>query len=166
MGDKCMAAIALFLLCLLPMQIHAEAVSQIELQGQILEKGTKIPLKDVTVFILPYKVKAQTDSKGRFKFSEIPISDSISEAKPEIAEGSASASVVDTVNTNAKISEITWVVNLPGYEKLEEVEELNSKSVQFNDSQKKVFVLFTLKNQSILVLKQLLLALKIKKTLR
>ena len=163
MGDKCMAAIALFLLCLLPMQIHAEAVSQIELQGQILEKGTKIPLKDVTVFILPYKVKAQTDSKGRFKFSEIPISDSISEAKPKIAEGSASASVVDTVNTNAKISEITWVVNLPGYEKLEEVEELNSKSVQFNDSQKKSFRTFYVEKSEYLSFETTVTGIKNKK---
>jgi hypothetical protein len=41
-------------------------------QGVLLEKGTRKPLKDVSVFLLPAKFKAITDAKGEFKFESTP----------------------------------------------------------------------------------------------
>lgn len=38
------------------------------LAGTLLEKGTRKPLKDVSVFALPQKAKAVTDAKGNFQF--------------------------------------------------------------------------------------------------
>lgn len=58
-------------------------------QGQLWERGTKRPLSEVSVFLLPSRVKAVTDSKGYFEFSQVPA-----EAQ-------------------------TLVVNLAGYKKLE-----------------------------------------------
>ena len=40
-------------------------------QGRLLEKGTQLPLKEVSVFLLPQKLKVQTDDKGHFQFSEL-----------------------------------------------------------------------------------------------
>jgi len=39
-------------------------------QGTLLEKGTRKPLKDVSVFVLPQKVKAVTNDEGKFVFTE------------------------------------------------------------------------------------------------
>lgn len=44
-------------------------------QGTLLEKGTRKPLKDVSVFLLPAKLKAVTDTKGQFKFESTPEGD-------------------------------------------------------------------------------------------
>ena len=44
-------------------------------QGTLLEKGTRKPLKDVSVFLLPAKIKAVTDTKGQFKFESTPEGD-------------------------------------------------------------------------------------------
>jgi hypothetical protein len=43
-----------------------------EIRGQVLEKGTRKPLNDVNVFVLPQKWKATTDQTGRFQFNESP----------------------------------------------------------------------------------------------
>ncbi|MBC7692352.1 MAG: TonB-dependent receptor [Methylotenera sp.] len=67
------------------------------LQGQLLERGTKKPLADVNVFVLPAKLKAVTDGHGNFTVEHIP-------------EG-----------------EFQWVVNLTGYEKLEKTDDVSSK---------------------------------------
>lgn len=40
--------------------------------GRILEKGTLIPLKEVSVFLLPLKLKTETNSLGDFIFSDVP----------------------------------------------------------------------------------------------
>jgi hypothetical protein len=41
-------------------------------KGRIVEKGTKIPMKDVNVFLLPLKLKTQTDNTGAFAFDNVP----------------------------------------------------------------------------------------------
>lgn len=40
-------------------------------QGQLLEKGTQLPLKEASIFLLPQKLKVQTDEKGYFKFNDL-----------------------------------------------------------------------------------------------
>lgn len=59
------------------------------IKGILLEKGTRKPLKDVSVFILPSKIKAVTTEKGDFLFENVPA------------------------------GECTVIINLTGYDKLE-----------------------------------------------
>jgi hypothetical protein len=59
------------------------------IKGILLEKGTRKPLKDVSVFILPHKLKAVTTEKGDFSFENVPV------------------------------GECTVIINLTGYDKLE-----------------------------------------------
>lgn len=66
--------------------------SLVGVQGLLLEKGTKIPLSNVNVFLLPQKLKAITDSQGQFQFDGVIAGD------------------------------FTLVVNLTGYQKLERQE--------------------------------------------
>jgi hypothetical protein len=42
------------------------------LQGVLLERGTRKPLKDVNIFILPYKLKTTTNDDGKFIFENVP----------------------------------------------------------------------------------------------
>jgi hypothetical protein len=42
------------------------------MKGRLVEKGTRKPLKDVALFILPYKLKALSDEKGNFVFENVP----------------------------------------------------------------------------------------------
>ena len=48
------------------------AMAQVEVKGILIEKGTRKALKDVSIFILPHKVKAVSDEKGNFNFSNVP----------------------------------------------------------------------------------------------
>jgi len=68
-------------------------------QGVLLEKGTRKPLKDVSVFILPHKLKAVTSAKGEYLFENVPV------------------------------GECTLIINLTGYEKYEQNQkcELSNK---------------------------------------
>ena len=59
-----------FSLCMLFCLSYAQA--GISVRGQVLEKGTKIPLSNINVFILPYKLKAVTNSLGEFIFPDVP----------------------------------------------------------------------------------------------
>jgi len=43
------------------------------IEGVTLERGTKRPLSDVNVYILPHKLKATTDKDGRFVFDAVPM---------------------------------------------------------------------------------------------
>lgn len=43
------------------------------IQGTLLERGTRKPLKDVNMFILPYKLKVTTDAQGNFLFPDVPV---------------------------------------------------------------------------------------------
>ena len=58
------------------------------ISGFLYERGTKIPLSDVNIFILPYKMKSISEKDGHFTFSNVPI------------------------------GEFEFVVNLAGYDKL------------------------------------------------
>ncbi len=44
----------------------------ITVSGQLVERGTKKPLKEVNIFILPHKIKAVSDERGNFKFDQVP----------------------------------------------------------------------------------------------
>lgn len=49
--------------------------AQSDIEGVLLERGTKTPLKQVNVFILPHKIKAVTNDKGKFSFKNVPQGD-------------------------------------------------------------------------------------------
>ncbi|RYZ73550.1 MAG: hypothetical protein EOP09_01720 [Proteobacteria bacterium] len=44
----------------------------IHLQGRLLEKGTRKPLGEVPVYVLPHKLKAITNARGEFHFYDVP----------------------------------------------------------------------------------------------
>ncbi len=50
-----------------------ETSATVVVEGSVIERGTKRALSDVNVFILPHKLKATTDAKGRFVFQEVPV---------------------------------------------------------------------------------------------
>jgi len=64
--------------------------------GLLLERGTKRPLSQVNLYILPMKLKATTDAKGNYKFVHVPQ------------------------------GEIEIVVNYPGYKKYDQFNDVNS----------------------------------------
>lgn len=53
-------------------QNETSKVDVVKIVGQVLEKGTRKPLREISVFILPHKIKAFTDEAGRFSFEEVP----------------------------------------------------------------------------------------------
>jgi CarboxypepD_reg-like domain/TonB-dependent Receptor Plug Domain len=53
-----------------PFFVFSQEVSSIK--GNLLERGTRKPLKDVSLFILPHKLKAVSDEKGDFQFTDVP----------------------------------------------------------------------------------------------
>lgn len=48
------------------------AQEMVFIRGRLLEKGTRKPLKDVSLFILPHKLKSVSDSNGYFVFENVP----------------------------------------------------------------------------------------------
>ncbi len=46
--------------------------ADIKIEGKLLERGTRKPLKDVNLFLLPHKLKVTTLENGEFKFENIP----------------------------------------------------------------------------------------------
>jgi hypothetical protein len=48
------------------------AFADIKIEGKLLERGTRKPLKDVNLFLLPHKLKVTTIENGEFKFENIP----------------------------------------------------------------------------------------------
>lgn len=46
--------------------------NEFDFQAQLLEKGTRKPLTSVNVFLLPLKLKAQTNEAGYFSFEKVP----------------------------------------------------------------------------------------------
>ncbi len=64
----------------------------VEIRGRLIEKGTRKPLGEVPVYILPHKLKAITNARGEFSFYDVP-------------EG-----------------EFEWVVNQTGYLKFSEAD--------------------------------------------
>lgn len=60
-------------LFLIPLfSLFTQAQSSLSLDGTVFERGTRKPLKDVSVFMLPHKLKAVSDEKGHFSFPEVP----------------------------------------------------------------------------------------------
>jgi hypothetical protein len=58
------------MLLLISLDLCAEET--ITLKGKLLERGTKNPLKEVNIFILPHKIKATTTIDGSFDITSIP----------------------------------------------------------------------------------------------
>ena len=54
------------------LNLSAFAQNEMSVKGTLLEKGTRKPLKDVSLFILPYKLKAVSGDNGKFEFPEVP----------------------------------------------------------------------------------------------
>ncbi len=65
------------------------------LRGMVRERGTRAPLADQNVFVLPHKLKATTGPDGRFEIQGVPEGD------------------------------FSWVVNRAGYRKLEQADLAN-----------------------------------------
>jgi hypothetical protein len=63
----------IFLFSLLSFLAKAQTLTS--LKGTILERGTRKPLRDVSVFILPHKLKAVSDERGNFSFPKFPEGD-------------------------------------------------------------------------------------------
>lgn len=59
-----------FFIFLISFQLFGQ--ESLTLKGRLLERGTKKPLKDVNIFLLPSKLKAVTLSDGSFEFSQVP----------------------------------------------------------------------------------------------
>ena len=79
----------------------------VTLEGRLREKGTRIPLVGVNVYLLPIKLKAVTDSAGRFHLENVPA------------------------------GEVEWVVSQTGYERLTKheliTEENSEKSLAIRE---------------------------------
>jgi hypothetical protein len=65
------------------------------LKGVVRERGTREPVADQNVFVLPHKLKATTNAQGRFEVPNVPEGD------------------------------FTWIVNRAGYRKLEQADISN-----------------------------------------
>jgi hypothetical protein len=50
-------------------------VEVINLKGTLFQRGTKKPMMDTALFLLPAKIKATTDAQGNFEFSNVPKGD-------------------------------------------------------------------------------------------
>lgn len=50
----------------------ARAIRTVRIEGRLRERGTRKPLADTNVFILPHKLKTTTDAEGRFAFEAVP----------------------------------------------------------------------------------------------
>lgn len=77
----------------------SSAFSAVTIDGVLLEKGTKKPIPETNVFILPSALKSTTDDTGRFHFEGVPDGD------------------------------FKFVVNLTGYERLEQDDFQSENSV-------------------------------------
>ena len=58
--------IKIFIILLSIMSLKLSAEDTITLKGILFERGTKTPLKEVNIFILPQKIKVTTASDGSF----------------------------------------------------------------------------------------------------
>ncbi len=50
----------------------APAVPSVRIEGRLFERGTRRPLADVNVFVLPAKLRATTHADGHFIFEKVP----------------------------------------------------------------------------------------------
>ena len=63
------------MIALLVLVLSAFTWAQVSIKGTLLERGTKKPLKEVNLFILPHKLKAVTNEEGKFEFTNVPKGD-------------------------------------------------------------------------------------------
>lgn len=47
----------------------------VTIEGTLLEKGTKVPVPEANIFILPAKLKGTTDQSGNFRIENVPAGD-------------------------------------------------------------------------------------------
>jgi len=52
--------------------VLAQNLENSRIEGVIYERGTKKPLTDVGIFILPHKISTRSDAQGKYDFKEIP----------------------------------------------------------------------------------------------
>lgn len=97
---------------LLMLSFSAFSQSTVALKGKLLEKGTRKPIKDVSVFILPHKIKAITLENGDFVFDQVPA------------------------------GECELIVNLSGYNKFEKKFDCHAKELQSLYLEKKFYTAF------------------------
>lgn len=57
--------------CFFSILLAGESLWAFKLSGTIYEKGTRKPMSGINVFLLPQKLKAVTDSSGRFEWAEV-----------------------------------------------------------------------------------------------
>ncbi len=62
----------MYLLLLIFLSALASAQTLSPVSGTLLERGTRKPLKDVSLFILPHKLKAVSNEQGEFSFPDVP----------------------------------------------------------------------------------------------
>ncbi|MDH4468087.1 MAG: carboxypeptidase-like regulatory domain-containing protein [Bacteriovoracaceae bacterium] len=77
------------------------SANAITLKGKVLERGTKKPLENINVYILPLELSATTNNQGEFEILDVP-------------EGN-----------------FKWVVNIPGYIRFEELDDTDDPSSIF-----------------------------------
>lgn len=80
---------------------RAQELTSVFIKGVLVEKGTKIILPNINVFLLPHKLKSVTDQNGNFRFDDVPA------------------------------GEFTLVVNLTGYQKLEFSDEQSVGEINY-----------------------------------
>lgn len=56
----------------LPVEVLTPSAGTGSIDGVLLERGTRRPLADVNIFLLPNKIKAVTDREGKFWFRDLP----------------------------------------------------------------------------------------------
>ncbi len=105
----CLLLLNLFLFA--TVAIHPDAVfAASKVTGRVLEKGTRRPLVDVNVFLLPEKLKAVSSATGAFEF-ELPES-------------------ANSINSTTTTTPRQIVINLTGYQRFERSVDLaNSQSL-------------------------------------
>lgn len=55
-----------------PLPVPAPVPTFAKVQGRLFERGTRVPIKDVTVYLLPSQQKTSTDATGNFAFDSVP----------------------------------------------------------------------------------------------
>ena len=70
-----MNKIKILLLLLIVCKVSISSAQTVSLRGKLLQKGTKKAMGDTSLFVLPSKLKATTDERGNFEFTEVPQGD-------------------------------------------------------------------------------------------
>ncbi len=79
----------------------ADPVNRVRISGELFERGTRVRIANANVFVLPQKLKATTDARGRFVLEDVPV------GQP-----------------------FTWVVNVAGYRKFEKEDQISDGNLK------------------------------------